>query len=307
MILAAGKATVRPDALSAEQVIVFGRDRHLFCVPVAAVAQVVQRTNVSQANGALGVAGFIQHGDGFVTTIDPAVVIDGGMPDLQGHVLLVETGSGLIGLLADRIQGLRTVEKIAPAPWLGGTSLITQSALVQELGHAYVIRPDDLRAYPSGGVRRSEDVATDEDTDELFLCFSIGEERFAAAFSGVDRILHDRTAWRLPGGSFPVRAVVEANGTVMPVLDLADGPICERGTFVVLLADCGAIALAVDTIDRPQRLRRNVGDAGWFDGPGVSGLAEGGATAFRILTGPALVGPAQAALTAAMPALIGGA
>mgnify|MGYP001810471576 CR=1 FL=1 len=104
-----------------------------------------------------------------------------------------------------------------------------------------------------------------------------------------------------------VRAVVEANGTVIPVLVLAVGPICERGTFVVLLADCGAIALAVDTIDRPQRLRRNVGDAGWFDGPGVSGLAEGGATAFRILTGPALVGPAQAALTAAMPALIGGA
>lgn len=223
-----------------------------------------------------------------------AAAIGAADPASAPSIVVVETGTGWIAILCDDVAGLKSVDRIVGAQWLDAEGPVRASAMIEDVGHAYVLTPAALAAYPTA--RPTKDAAvTPPDQGEMFLTFRIGDEQYAAAFPDIERILHDCHAWPLPGGAFPLRRVVEANGAVVPVLDMeepADAHEAEqRSLFVVLRTAAGPLAVGVDSVGRPERLVPEAGDAGWFAGRGVAGLAQGKSVAFRVVTGPALLAP----------------
>lgn len=279
------------DVCAGDRVIVFRRGALHFCLPVDAVVEVVRGAGIQSAPGAQGVVGFAPYRDAWLTTVDPAAAIGASDGAECGTVIVIGTGRGLIALVADKVDGLRAAERIAGAQWLGGAGPVVASAMIEEVGHAYVLSPRALAVYPTSEVdARATEAPAEAETGGMFLTFTIGDDRFAAAFQDIERILHERRAWNLPGGLRPLRRVVEANGTVIPVLDMpGDRADADTGSYIVLRSEMGPVALRIDTIDRPQRLSGNAGDSAWFAGAGVTGLAQGRSLAFRVVTGPALL------------------
>ncbi|MFM2043078.1 MAG: hypothetical protein RLY86_1654 [Pseudomonadota bacterium] len=313
-----------------DRALVFRRGGSVFCLSLESVAEVQRGVTVEQAPGPGGVIGFIALRSRFLTAVDPLAAI-GLMPAYPGSAgalveveaegtsaVIVETGAGHLALIADRVLGLRRLERIAGAQWLGagfggaGTGLVAASATVEEMGHAYVLSAAALGHYPAVPAE-TEAMAADgaemqaaapAGEGEMFLTFRIGHDLFAAAFADIERILHERRLWPLPGGRVPIRSVVESGGAVVPVYDLDPGPAPETATCIVLRSEVGPVALRVDGVERPERLNRD-GPDDWFTGGGITGLARNGRLAFRVVDGPALLAAGNRGHQAALPGTVG--
>lgn len=284
---AAPMAPAGPEA----SVIAFRRGALHFCCPVESVLEVLRGVEVVPSGGAPAIAGFLAYRGTYLAALDPVAVIGAGDASPAPTVVIAETGSGWVALLADDVEGLRTVERIVGAQWLAGDGPVRSSAMIAGLGHAYLITPAALAIYPTATPTADMNATAPAPAGEMYLTFTIGADRYAAAFPDIERVLHDCQPWPLPGGAFPLRTVVEANGSVIPVLEMENGPGPGRGLFVVLRTDRGPVAIPVDGVGRPERLSGDAGDAAWFAATGVSGLAQARSIAFKVVSGPALIAP----------------